>query len=62
MSPNIYFPLTIFWFLIGSIVISRGLSDPIVPRRQDEFMAYFASIFILLPIWPFYVIVRFFIK
>lgn len=62
MSPSDYYALILLWFLIGCLVTSRGLADPILFRKQDEFITYFVSTFLVIPLWPIYMIIRFFSK
>jgi len=62
MLPHDSYTIIAFWFLIGCLVTSRGLANPIIHRRSDEFIAYFVSTFMVIPLWPIYVIIRFFNK
>ena len=56
--------LSMFWAICGALVASKAISDPILRRRSDpvEFEHALIAIVFIIPLWPIYVIVRFFVK
>ena len=61
------FELCLAWFFSGCAVVARGMLDPIDPPPDSygvgaKAFYLFFSMFILIPLWPVYVIVRFFAK